>query len=266
MTGAPRLVVLASLDEIASSAADRFVRLAADSIAARGRFSVALSGGETPRALFRVLAAPRAGGGRRDDVAWDRVHVWWGDERHVPPDDEQSNYRMAREALLDHVGVPDDQVHRMRGELPADEAADSYESELRAASGVDGGGTARDRDTTSDPERRLFDLTLLGLGTDAHTASLFPGSDALEERRRWVAAPWVQSMRSWRITLTPPALLAAGAVLVLVSGEGKSTALARVLEGDEVPAAVPARILHAAGDRVEWMVDRAAASKLDRSR
>ena len=200
-----------------------------------------LAGGSTPKAAYEILARDYA-----EAIDWGRVHAFFGDERTVPPDHEDSNYRMAREALLDHVPVGG--VHRIRGELPPDEAAASYEGELRAF--FEG----------EDPPR--FDLILLGLGEDGHTASLFPETSALEVTDRLVVANPVLKLDTTRITLTAPVLNAAHDVSFLVAGGGKAEALKEVIEGDADPRAYPAKLVGPPGG-LTWMVDRAAASMLE---
>ncbi|CAA9432117.1 MAG: 6-phosphogluconolactonase, eukaryotic type, partial [uncultured Rubrobacteraceae bacterium] len=210
---------------------------AAEAIAERGRFAVALAGGSTPKATYEVLARDHAGG-----VDWPNVHVFFGDERTVPPDHGDSNYRMAREALLDHVPVGF--VHRMRGELPPDEAAASYEGELNEFFGG---------------EPPALDLVMLGIGEDGHTASLFPQTPALEATDRLVVANPVPKLKTTRLTLTAPVLNVARQVVFLVAGEGKAEALAEILEGDADPRAYPAKLVRPPGGPT-WMVDRAAGS------
>jgi 6-phosphogluconolactonase len=235
--------------EVARAAADELVDAAARSLAERGRFTVALAGGTTPQRLYRLLADGSAP--YRARVPWDRTHVFFGDERHVPPDNPDSNFRMARDALLAHVPVAS--VHRMRGELPdAAAAAASYETELERFFGLS---------VAAAPPPRL-DLVLLGLGTDGHTASLFPGSAALEERRRWVAAPFVERLGTRRITLTLPVLERAREVVFLVSGREKADALARVLVPAETP--LPAAHVRPEDGALVWIVDRAAAARVGR--
>jgi 6-phosphogluconolactonase len=200
-----------------------------------------LAGGSTPKATYEVLARDYAG-----KLDWSRVHVFFGDERTVPPDHEDSNYRMAHEALLSRV--PAGSVHRMRGELPPGEAAAAYEEELREFFGPDG--------------VPAFDLILLGLGGDGHTASLFPETSALDVTDRWVVANPVLKLETTRLTLTLPVINAARAVTFLVAGEGKAGALKEILEGDADPRAYPAKFIRPEGGDLIWMVDRAAAARL----
>jgi len=249
--GAPRrdpdLAILPDLARAAEEAADRFASRCARAVAARGECAIALAGGDTPRALYACLATPPV----RDQIAWGRVRIFWGDERGVPPDDPRSNFRMAQETLLSRVPVPADRIHRM----PADRAdlegaAEAYAAVLREHLPAAPDGWPR------------FDLVLLGLGEDAHTASLFPGSPALGETRRAVVAYEVPHLGMSRMTLTLPVLNHAGEVLFLVSGAGKAQALWAVLEGPRDPDRVPAQGIRPAAGRVIWVVDAAAASRL----
>lgn len=228
--------------QLAEAAADDFAEKAAEAIASSGRFAVALAGGSTPKAAYELLATAYA-----DKVDWANVYVFFGDERSVPPDADDSNYRMARESLLDHVPVGS--VHRMRGELLPDEAAMRYEEELRGFFGTLGG----------PPE---FDLIQLGIGDDGHTASLFPNTPALEVTDRWVAQNPVPKLETVRITLTLPVVNAAKSVTFLVAGEGKAEALKEVLEGDADPREYPSRLIRPVGE-LTWMVDELAAKLLD---
>jgi 6-phosphogluconolactonase len=246
----PHVTVLPALSDLTVAAARLFVGLARDSIAARGRFTVALSGGRTPAGLYRLLAGERDLS-FRDAIEWPAVEVFWGDERHVPPIDPDSNYRMAAETLLSRVPIRLAHIHRIAGERPdAEEAAREYETVLRASFKTGAGGVLR------------FDLLLLGMGPDGHTASLFPGSPALEERTRLVAAPWVAKLETSRITLTPPVLEEARAIIVLVSGGEKADALRQVLRGEDARETWPAQVLRAATGEVTWLVDETAASRL----
>jgi 6-phosphogluconolactonase len=226
-------------EQLAGAAARALVEGAGRAIAERGRFAVALAGGSTPEATYEVLARDHA-----EDVDWPNVHVFFGDERTVPPDHEESNYRMAREKLLDRVPVGS--VHRMRGELSPEEAAESYKEDLREFFAG---------------EFPVLDLVMLGIGEDGHTASLFPGTPALEVTDRLVVANPVPKLETTRITLTAPVLNAAREVFFLVAGGGKAGALAEILEGEADPRACPAKLVRPPGGPT-WMVDRAAARSL----
>lgn len=211
-------------------AARRIARVIEQSVADRGRASVMLAGGSTPRAVYRQLALIQG-------LPWEKVDIYFGDERAVPPGDSQSNYRMARESLLDAVPIPPAQVHRMPAERPDREAAaDEYARRL--------------------PER--LDLVILGLGEDGHTASLFPGSSALKERVRKVLAVVGPKAPVHRLTVTPPVIAAAREKIILVTGAGKAGAVAQALEGPDQPIQCPAQL---ARDGT-WVMDRAAASGL----
>ena len=229
-------------------------RLCRGGDAAVGRFVVALSGGSTPKRLYALLATAAYAG----RVDWSRVHVFWGDERCVPPDDPASNYRMAREALLSRVPVPEGNVHRMRGEDDPGSAAAAYERELREIFVTPDGPPA------CIPGRR-FDLVLLGMGDNGHTASLFPGTPAVREAERWVLAQYVEAVSMWRVTLTPVVINAAAEVTFLVSGGDKAEMLRRVLKGPHVPDALPAQAIAPGHGRLRWLVDAAAAADLERS-
>lgn len=246
---APELRRFADLDALSRAAADELAAIARAAVAERAACHVALSGGSTPRRLFRLLAARGAGG-----LPWSQLVVWWVDERSVPPDHADSNYRMVREAMLDAAagfGLAPSQIHRMAGEL-ADHAAAAAAYE-RAVVGALG-----------EPPR--FDLVLLGMGPDAHTASLFPGSPGIHEAARWVIANPVDSPvaggRTTRLTLTAPAINAARHVRFLVAGADKAAALAAVLAGPRDPARHPAQLVAPTAGDLAWLVDDAAASAL----
>jgi 6-phosphogluconolactonase len=242
----PEIHISPNPQALAEEAARRFAILAREAFAARGRFVVALSGGSTPKVLLRLLALPPY----RETLDWGRIHVAWGDERRVPPDDAQSNYRMAREALLAHVPIPVGNVRRMPAENSDHEwAAADYEATLRTLFG---------------DESPRFDLIHLGLGTEGHTASLFPGSPALAERERWVAAPFVEKLDAHRITLTPPVLNAAREVQFLAAGKDKAAIVRDILHAPHNPTELPAQIVAPTAGRLVWLLDTAAAQELAR--
>ena len=240
----PDIEILADASAVADFAAGQFIQIAGYAIAARGRFCVALAGGSTPRLLYRLLTQPT----KMEQIDWSRMQVYWGDERCVPPDDPDSNYMMARWALLDHVPVPAENVHRIFGEQEPAQAALNYKKEL--LHGFPGVKVPR------------FDLILLGLGEDGHTASLFPGSPALSETKRWVVSvehsipppPLVT-----RISLTLPVLNAAAQVLFLVSGQGKAAIFSQVAQNQDSPNRFPAQFVRPKDGRLIWVVDNAAA-------
>lgn len=244
--------LVASADELSAAAARLFVTCAGEAVSSRGRFVVALAGGSTPEAMYRRLAEDSAS---RDAVAWPQVHVFWGDERHVPPTDEASNYRMADDALLQHVPIPSGQIHRIETEgRDAADVAQAYEATLRTAL------------SATPDDWPIFDLVLLGMGEDGHTASLFPGSSALSDTSHVVAAPFVEKLQAFRITLTPPVLCHARAVAVLVSGVRKAKVLRETLEGPFLPDLYPIQLLRHARGMVTWIVDAEAASALTTGR
>lgn len=235
-----RFTVLPDSPSACREVADRFVERAVDAIETRDIFRVALSGGGTPKSVYPLLLEPE----RRDAVDWSRVEFFWGDERTVPPDHPESNFGVAYQMLIAQLpNVRADRIHRMPAEAPdLHAAALSYESELRLAFGARG------------DEPPAFDLIWLGMGPDGHTASLFPGSDALDEVDRWVVGNWAPHPEAWRMTLTFPVLNAARAVIFAVEGENKADAINRIRAGG---SGLPAE--RVSGDHVEWIIDAAAA-------
>ncbi|HEY1267387.1 MAG TPA: 6-phosphogluconolactonase [Candidatus Binatia bacterium] len=243
MTTRREEIVCAGIGDLAHSAAAEWVRRAAEAIAGAGRFTVALSGGNTPRALYAALA----GSEFRSEIAWDHVHFFWGDERSVPADHPDSNYRMAYETLLSRVPVTQANIHRIETERGPEKAAAAYEAELR------------DFFALSPSVFPRFDLILLGIGEEGHTASLFPGSAALEERERLVIATYVEKLKTDRITFTLPLLNSAAEVAFLVSGKSKAGVVKEMLhDGADLPAA---RVAPTNG-RLSWFLDKEAAALL----
>jgi glucokinase len=240
--------VLADAATMARAGAELFVMQARQAVEARGRFSVALSGGSTPRALYTLLATdPRL----RDAVPWNQVYLFWGDERHVPRDSAESNYRMTREALLDHVPIPAENVHPIvRHSAEATDLAHAYQLELERFFHLSAGALP------------VFDLVLLGLGADAHTASLFPETAAVNERAQLVVANWVEKFAAFRITLSAPVLNAGRLVVFVVSGADKAPALSQCLSGARDPMRMPAQLIDPPEGRLLWVVDQAAAGML----
>ncbi len=232
--------------ELAQAQAELFIATGRDAIAQSGAFRVALSGGNTPRATYELLASE----GLRASLAWKSVFIYFGDERCVPPNDERSNYRMARETLLDAVPIPSENVKRMRGEAEPGIAANEYASLLRA-------------DLGDAPQ---LDLIMLGLGEDGHTASLFPGTVYGLESDSLVESVYANSQAMWRITLTPKVLNLGQRVVFAVEGAAKARALAAVLEGPYDPVTWPAQIVKPLSGELTWLVDRAATSLLRATR
>jgi 6-phosphogluconolactonase len=242
------LEIFDSPDSMTGAAATLFAAQAAEAVSTRGRFTAALSGGKTPIALYALLAKPPF----VSQIPWARVYLLWGDERCVPPDHAESNYRLVRELLIDRVPIPAANVFRMRGEMDPEEAAERYEALLRGRFAADGGG------------RPDLDFILLGLGEDGHTASLFPGTAAVRETSRWVVGHWVDERKGWRITLTPPAINAARLVVFIAAGPGKAAVLKDVLQGPYMPEQLPAQAVRPAPGVLLWMLDREAAKLLNR--
>ncbi|HMF58480.1 MAG TPA: 6-phosphogluconolactonase [Pyrinomonadaceae bacterium] len=238
-----RFEVLRDAESLSARAAELFLSIARRSVTTRGDFIVALSGGSTPKALYERLARDAA-----DDSVWPRTQVFWSDERCVPPDDEESNYRMANEALLSRISVSRENIHRMRGEDYPETAAADYSAVV--------GKILASRSLK-------FDLILLGLGEDGHTASLFPHSPALEEREKLVAANWVEKLEASRLTFTVPLINRAVNVLFLVAGEKKREALRAVLSDTADPREYPARFVQPSNGQLQFLVDEAAAIGLD---
>ena len=234
------------------AAAGHIVRLASEGAAKSEMFTIALSGGLTPRPLYTLLATQTFA--KRID--WPRVHVFWGDERCVPPEDPRSNYRAARETLLDSVPLPPGNIHRIHGEKEPQLAAAAYEQELRSFFGSR---------VPDEPPPVGFDLVLLGMGDNGHTASLFPGMTAVTERVRWVMAQYVEMVSMWRITLTPVVINQAKNVTFVVSGAEKACLLRDVLEGPIQPEMLPAQIIRPARRRPLWLIDKAAAGYLKKA-
>lgn len=238
--------VLADAEALAQAAADLFTHLTIEAVNLRGRASVALSGGTTPRRMGELLAVPPA----RDRVPWNRLEVFWGDERWVPWDDPESNVGVARRTFLDAVPIPPTQIHPFSTDLPdPGSAARAYAARVQEVIG-EGEGVPR------------FDLVLLGMGDDGHTASLFPETPALAERDSWAVANRVPKLDATRLTLTVPVLNGGREVVFLVGGTGKAEALAAVLQGPKTPERLPAQLIRPVDGRLLWLVDRDAASRL----
>lgn len=231
------------LEAVSHAAAELFAVEAQQAVKARGRFLVALAGGATPQRTYELLAQEPF----RDLVPWQNTNIFWGDERCVPADDPRNNARMAYQALLKHIPVPSAQVHPMVCDSSPHGAAVEYEALLR------------DFFVAAPPR---FDLVLLGLGENGHTASLFPGTSALDEQQRWVADVYLPEEGRHRLTLTPAALNQAALVVFLVSGSAKAPVLRKVLEDALAPEGLPARLIKPAHGELLWLVDRDAASLL----
>ena len=237
---------LTTPQDLFQAAAEEVVRAATDAIAQRGRFTIALSGGSTPKNLYTLIAANAS-----TSLPWDRMFFFWGDERHVPADDPDSNYRMAKEALLSKVAIPPANVFPVpAGMQDAAAAAEAYEQTVRKFFALSTGELPR------------FDLILLGMGPDGHTASLFPETAALQEKSRLVVANWVDKLKTSRITFTLPVLNSARCVAFLVSGIDKAAVLHEVLEGDAPAEKYPAKLVQPSDGKLIWFLDKASASQL----
>jgi 6-phosphogluconolactonase len=251
--GALEVSIFQGPQELANAAAELVVAHAREAISLRDRFDWVLAGGQTPRALYALLASHAF----RGRVDWQRVHFYWGDERCVPPDHHGSNYRMVKEALLDVIQAPAENVHRMLGEEEPTQAAARYEELLHTV-----------RSTSEHTPR--FDLILLGMGTDGHTASLFPGTAALRETTRWVVPTYVEKLAAWRLTLTTRVINAAAQVLFMAQGADKAARLALVLgnrphddnDGSQQET-LPVRLVQPRDGDVRWLLDADAAALLD---
>jgi 6-phosphogluconolactonase len=240
------VVLCRDADELNRKAAAQFIELARRSIALEQRFAVALSGGSTPKALYSLLASPEY----REKIDWPRVHLFWGDERCVPPDHAESNFRMTLEALLSKINLPERNIHRMAGEKDPAAAAIDYENQLRAFFASTKNAIPR------------FDLILLGLGEDGHTASLFPGSAALAQAERLVATAYVEKLHAHRLTLTLPVLNAAAQVTFLITGQGKAAIVKELLGSDRSTGNYPAAHVKPVEGRLTWLITADAAALL----
>jgi 6-phosphogluconolactonase len=232
------------------AATEEFVRQANDAVHARGVFQVALSGGSTPKGMFGLLANDES---LRQQTPWDKIQFWWSDERHVPPENSESNFKTAQDNLLSRIPVPLEHIHRVRAEKPdAAQAAEEYEQELRDVFQV------------AAPTLPRFDLIVLGMGNEGHTASLFPGTKALNETTRLVVSNWVGKLYTWRITFTAPLINNARCVMELIGGDDKALALKGVLEGPYEPDQLPVQLVHPRDGRMLWLLDEKSASQLSK--
>lgn len=238
------LTVFKDVTGFVDGAADFIATCGAGAIADRDRFTIALSGGGTPKLIYARLASA----GYKDRIDWSKWHIFFGDERCVPPDDAKSNFRMAREAMLDHVPVSPENVYRIRGEDDPAMAALRYEQQVA--------GLFR---SASPP---AFDLILLGMGDNGHTASLFPGTAALRERVRWVIPQYVEVMSTWRVTFTTALINAARNVAFMAEGVAKADMLWNVIKGPYQPDVWPSQLVQPVAGKLHWLVDQAAAAKV----
>lgn len=240
------VIKLSDLEALSQDAARRWLSIAQKAVTERGKFSVALSGGNTPRRLYQIMASSPY----KEQAPWAQTYIFWGDERRVPPSDDQSDYKMARETLLDFVPVPPENINRMLGEGLASAAVRDYETRLDRFFGLD------ERDWPR------FDLVLLGLGPDGHTASMFPGTRAVSDVTNKVIVFEVPQLKVERMTLTRRVFNNARNVIFLVSGADKAPALAATLEGPDLPSKYPARVINPTDGNLIWLVDQAASAEL----
>jgi 6-phosphogluconolactonase len=238
------ILVSQSPSALFENTANLIANAAQQSIEARGAFSIALSGGSTPKGLFQLLARPEW----RDRIDWQRTHVFWGDDRYVPHDDPRSNFRMARELLLEHVKAQ--HVYPIPTDIPPDEAAAAYERTLRSALG-------------SEQFPRI-DFNLLGIGDNGHTASLFPHRPTLQENSRAVVADFIPEVDMYRVTMTAPMINAGRIIAFLISGESKAEVVRDVITGPRRPEELPSQLINPAAGELVWLMDSAAAAKLPR--
>lgn len=234
--------------EVAAAAAEKFAVSAKHAASARGVARIAISGGTTPKAMFGMLADPAKP--YFAQVPWDKLQLFWVDERCVPPDHADSNYRMTNEAMLSKVPLAPERIFRMEGELEPEAAASRYEAAIRTAFRLEGA------------ESPVFDLVLLGMGDDGHTASLFPHTEAINELGRIVVANHVPQKDTWRITLTWPVINRAREVAFLIEGAGKAQVLHEVLQGPYDPESKPSQLIRPDSGRLEMLLDAAAAAQL----
>jgi 6-phosphogluconolactonase len=241
----PEVHVFPDLDTLSHAAAEMLVERSRQALTNRGRFLIALSGGGTPSRLYGLLPHLPY----RDQISWRGVHVFWGDERCVAPDDPQSNYGQARATFLGQVPVPAENIHRVKGELPPEEAAEDYAVVL-------------ERYADAPLTWPRFDVVLLGMGEDGHTASLFPGSEVETSKPTLAVSGHYQGRPAWRVTLTPPVINAAASVVFLAAGSAKAQTLAKVLHGQYQPKQLPAQRIQPSDGDLIWLVDNEAAEGL----
>ncbi len=247
MAGKLSVHIRGNADDLARSACEQLTEVLTDAIDKRGTGSLVLSGGQTPRRVYQLLASPSF----HERLDWKSVHLYFGDERMVPPDHPDSNFGMAKHELISHVPVPDTHVHRMRGELPPEDAANEYAAEL---------------ESIYKKEAPRFDCVMLGIGEDGHTASLFPGTSALRERKQWVSAVFVPRLNAWRLTLTLPVVNNARQVMFLAEGEKKASIVRKVIHAGTPTEELPATLIHPERGELHWMLDTEAAALLSPSR
>jgi 6-phosphogluconolactonase len=236
------IFVFQDAKSLSEAVAEHFVGTGKSAINIRRKFSVALAGGSTPQGAYKLLATPDY----VDELDWTKVHIFWGDERCVPPDDVESNYRMAEDSFIKHLPIPAANVYRMEGERNPGDAAENYQARLLNFFG----------------DNQRFDLVLLGMGNDGHTASLFPGKEIKYKPDQWVAASFVEKLSTWRLTLTPSIINLAHRITFIVSGGNKADTLSEVIQGNYQPGKYPSQLIKPADGILSWYIDKQAARKL----
>jgi len=230
---------------LSQAAANAIYNIAVTAIAEHGKFNIALSGGSTPKSLFKVLATRY-----QQEFSWEQTQIFWSDERCVPPESPDSNYYLAKTTLFDHIAIPPSNIYRVKGEIEPQAAAAEYEEILKQA-------------LSALPR---FDVILLGMGDDGHTASLFPGTTALKVHDRLVIENFVPTKDMWRITFTDVTINAAANIMFLISGRDKTDRLQQVLEGQYQPDTLPAQLVKPKNGNLIWFIDESAAAKLHSNR
>src|SRR5258706_9268706 len=266
-----QLKIFHTIEELSQQAADWMVNYFNEVLQKKERFTIVLSGGSTPKKLYQLLASDPF----KNKVDWQKLHVFWGDERYVPFTDERNNAKMAFDTLLDHVPVPKSQIHIMRTDIDPEDSENEYEKILKnyfpeaASNGRTHNSIGRQRLADGAAELRTqnsslttFDLVLLGLGDNAHTLSLFPGEEIIHEKQKWVKAVFVKEINMQRITLTAPVVNLSSCILCLVSGQDKADAVSHVLLNDYTPDLYPAQVIKPVNGELYWILDEAAASRL----
>ncbi|MCW3119589.1 MAG: 6-phosphogluconolactonase, eukaryotic type [Chitinophagaceae bacterium] len=231
------------LEELSRRVAGWVTNYVNETLTKQERFTLALSGGNTPKKLYQLLSSENY----KNSIDWSKLHIFWGDERYVPFTDDRNNAKMAFESLLNHVPVPREQIHMMRTDIEPEASADAYEKILHEY---------------FTHRRHSFDLVLLGMGDNAHTLSLFPGYDIIHEKERWVKAFYLEEQKSYRISLTVPVVNKSARVAFLVSGGDKAASLYNVLYGEHDPGLYPAQIIQPYSDELYWFADAAAAADI----
>lgn len=256
-----------NIEELSQEVAEWMVDYIHKTLQLQDRFTIALSGGSTPKKLHLLLASDQF----KNKIDWQKLHVFWGDERYVPFTDERNNAKMAFDTLLDHVAVPKSQIHIMRTDIDPEDSANEYETILKdyfpeAASyklqATSEEPTHDSRLTSHDSSAATFDLVLLGLGDNAHTLSLFPGEEVIHEKKRWVRSVFVKEINMQRITLTAPVVDLSKRIAFLVSGQDKADAVSQILSNDYAPDLYPAQIIKPAAGELYWFLDEAAAMRV----